>query len=574
MERDYQRDLIIATEHAWEDPAVLNVMITCGTGGGKTYTFCKIIIRRDVPTCVIAHRSELVSQVALTLNRERIPHDIIAPRKLVQAIVQAQYRLHGYSCHKPRAQVRVASVDTVIRRDPTDSWFERVQLVVIDEGHHVTEGSKWDRARLMFPRARCLLATAHAVRADGIGLGRGHGGIVDRLVVGPHVRALIDRGYLTDYRLVCCDSDVDYSDVDLTSGGEFNHVKLCAAVHRSDGFVGSVVEEYIRKTPGKLGLTFAVDVRSAGEIATEFNRRDIPAAVITKDTDLLVRVGFMEKFRERKLLELVSVDCLGEGTDVPACEVVSMARRTASWQLYGQQAGRGCRVHVAPEYGAVWDQYSDDQRKEIIAVGPKPTWTLIDHVGNVAYHWESRGTLFDGPQVYSLFNRPKGAKAKSDAIPLRYCVNKLCAHPYERILSKCPRCGTPTPLPAAKGTPEAVGGNLDYLSDEVLQRLQQQAADTLGACFMPSGASADIQRAILRRHHARAKAQVSLRAAMVKWGSWRLAVGDTRAECQGRFFHNFGIDMLTAQSLGAPDAEDLQKRIEAKLAPLGLEFAA
>lgn len=574
MERDYQLDLDKALDHAFEEPNVFNVMFTLATGGGKTHVFCKYIIKKDVPTAIIAHRAELIAQAALTVNREGVFHGIIAPKALIQTIIQAQYRLHGYSNYRANAKVRIVSIDTVIRRDTRDPWYNSVQQVVIDEGHHVQAENKWGRGMRMFPNARGLFPTAHAVRADGCGLGRGHGGLVDRLVIGPYGRQLIDRGFLADYRLICADSDVDYSNVDVGPSGEYNHAKLCAATHKSNKLVGDVVDHYLHHTPGQLGITFAVDVLGAKEIADKYNSRDVRAAVISGDTDLLVRVRFMEQFREKKLLQLVSVDCLGEGVDVPAVQVISMARRTASWQNYGQQTGRGGRVMVDARYANDWAAYTDQQRLAVIAASEKPYFTLIDHVGNVGYHYESRGTLFDGRQVYSLSKHDRSNRSKADVIPLRHCVNADCRYPYERYRDCCPRCGTLTPPPAGKGSPEEVEGKLELLPLEVLQRMRKSAEDIFGPCRMPPGISADAQRAVLRRHHARFTAQQTLRTAMRRWCGWRTyTCGESDAEAQSRFFYTFGLDALTAQSLEASDSNDLQERIQTRLNSTGLTFA-
>src|SRR5690606_13770615 len=109
--------------------------------------------------------------------------------------------------------------------------------VVIDEAHHAAGGNKWVKAAALLPNARALGVTAHALRADGQGLGRHADGIFDALVIGPHARQLIDRGFLTDYRMLVPPSDVDFSDVKIGATGDYSAPQLRAATHRAKHLV-------------------------------------------------------------------------------------------------------------------------------------------------------------------------------------------------------------------------------------------------------------------------------------------------------------------------------------------------
>lgn len=535
---------------AWSEPNVYNVMPVMPTGSGKTVTFCSIISDCQQPTVAIAHRQELVAQTALALNRERIPHGIIAPKPVIQQIVRAEHETHGHSSYHYRADVRVAGVDTLTGHDPADRWLAAVRLVVIDEGHHVVQGNKWATAMQLFPNARGLFPTAHAIRADGSGLGRSADGLVDRLIIGPSCRELINRGYLTDYRLLCPSSDIDFSSVSIGNTGDYSMPQLRAVTHKSNRIVGDVVKNYLKVAAGRLGVTFAVDIEAARELAIGYNAAGVPAEIITAKTPIGKRAQLMAQFRARQLLQLVSVDCLGEGVDVPAIEVVSMVRKTASFQLYAQQFGRSLRV-MAPGFDHRLHEFTDAERLAIIAASPKPKAIIIDHVGNCIYHG-----LPDVPQQYSLDRRPaRESRGNSDAIPLRVCIS--CAQPYERFRTCCPYCGAEVPMPGGRGTPEAVDGDLVELDPAVLARIRGEIARIDGVMFGP----AYIQRA----HAERQRAQAILRDAMRLWGGWRTLVGESDREAQKRFYLTFGVDVETARTLGRPEAEALQARIVEQL---------
>lgn len=561
MLRDFQIQLDTDIDGAYAEGAK-NVMPVAPTGSGKTVIIGHRLKKLDAPACAIAHRQELVSQIALALNREEVPHGIIAPKATMREIIALQMDTHGRSYYNPQSHIRVAGVDTLPNHDKTDRWLQQVQLVIQDEGHHVLAGNKWGRAMGFFPNARGLFPTAHAVRADGRGLGRHADGLVDRLVIGPSCRTLINRGFLTDYRLIAPPSDIELTEEDVSdSTGDFKENAVRAAVHASPTIVGSVVDHYIKFAEGLLGITFAVDIQSANELATEYCRRGIPASVIHGKTGTADRAQLMRKFRGRHLLQLVSVDVLGEGTDVPAIEVVSMARPTASFQLYAQQAGRLLRIMVTPDLMLVWDTFTDEMRLHHIARSVKPSGILIDHVNNYVRHG-----LPDRPRAYTLDRREKKSRPADDAIPLRTCLNPECLRPYEVVLLECPYCTTARPAPKGRSTPAMVDGDLVELDPEVLRQLRGEIDRIDNAPSFPRNASPAATGAIKRNHWDRQQHQAALRDAIATWAGWQQHMGRPDRESYRRFYHGFGIDIATAQTLGAKDATELEARIRTQLA--------
>jgi DNA repair protein RadD len=554
MLRDFQQELKSRTYAAWARGA-RNVMLVAPTGGGKTVLFCDIVAELNRATVLISHRQELVGQAALALNREQVPHAIIAPDAIQRQIITLEQEIHGRSFWSPRAPVRVAGVDTFINHDPADPWLRQVELFVGDEGHHFANANKWVKAVAPLTSARGLLVTAHAIRADGRGLGRNSDGIVDELIVGPCAREIINRGFLCDYRLIAPPSDIHVEDIEIGESGDYNQKKVRAAVHSSKTIVGDVVHHYMKFAAGKLGITFAVDIEAAAELAAKYRSEGIPAEIITAKTPLFVRGQLMRQFRARQILQLVSVDVLGEGVDVPAVEVVSMARPTASFQLYSQQFGRALRLMLTDTQNATWNDRTDAQRLAEIAASVKPKAIIIDHVQNYVRHG-----LPDVERKYTLDRAPrKSRKAKSDEIPLRYCINEDCLEPYEATLSKCPNCGTTKPPPQRRGTPEEVDGNCFELDPEVLHAMRVEQAKVDGPARIPVGAAHVVVASIHKNHNARREAQHELRKAMSVWGGWQHnALGRDPAEVQRRFFFKFGRDVLSAQVLGADEADTLR----------------
>lgn len=556
--RDFQQQAVNQVQSAWHSGAQ-NVMLCLPTGGGKTVAFCHIVQQSQRPARIIAHRQELVSQISLTLNREGVPHGIVAPKAVVQATIRAHIETQGKSYYQAKSIVKVVSVDTANARGE-EKGDANVEIVVMDEGHHVLRENKWGKAMSRHQRARGLFVTAHAVRADGLGLGRSGAGMVDALVIGPYGRQLIARGYLTDYRIFCPDADIDRTKIELSSAtGDYNQVKLRDEVHSSKGLVGSVVGHYLSLAAGKLGITFAVDIEEATKLQRAYMAAGVASQVITANTDIRLRSAIMRKFRAREIMQLVSVDVLGEGVDVPAVEVVSFARPTASWQLMCQQLGRALRVMVAPEHSLRWGDYSDQKRREIIAASDKPRAIVIDHVGNIAYHWMFR-KLPCSEQVYDLNNATRGSrKPADDAIPLTRCLNPTCLHPYESVLSKCPLCGTPRPAPRSRGNIEAVEGVLTELDPAVLSETYNEIQRIDGP---PNAHGYDaVAHSIRRQHAARQDMQRPLRDMIALWAGHQRHIGRDDEETYRRFWYRYGVDVATAMTLNPQDACRLQARL-------------
>lgn len=553
--RPYQIRLRNGIFSAWQQPNIKNVLAVAPTGAGKTVIMGDVIRNLAAPTCAIAHRSELVSQIAYALARERVAHRIIGPDSLRRACSAYQMLKLGQNWVTPDAGVGVAGVDTLVKRNSDDAWFKQVQFWIGDEAHHFLAENKWGRGVGMFPNARGLGFTATPKRADGKGLDS----LFQHMEEGPTSRELMDAGYLTGYRIFAPPSDVDYSTVQLSAGGDYSPPQLRAAVHKSTQFVGDVVKNYLRIAPGKLAVVFAVDVESAAEIAEGFRKAGTRAEVLTGDTDTTLRVRILQDFEARRVQVLVTVDIVSEGFDLPALEVVIMARKTESLSLFMQQFGRGLRVMVSPELEEIWDTFTDEQRRYYISQSIKPHMILIDHVQNVHRHG-----LPDSPRVWGLAMGTRRGSGVSDAIPTRVCLNpnvlgvgQPCLAVYERFRTCCPFCGF-YPEITDRSAPEFVDGDLFELSPETLAAMRGDIAKLEAA--PPSWPGAP-QGALNKTHQERIIAQYALRQTMALWSGMHTKENRPMSEQYRRFYHQFGIDVLSAQALGRPEAEALNQKI-------------
>ena len=340
--------------------------------------------------------------------------------------------------------------------------------------------------------------------------------------------------------------------------GDYNQDQNRKRVKASKKIIGDAVKTYLEHCRGMKGITFAVDVEHAEMMCDEFNRAGVRAQVVTAETNDADRLNFMRQLKNGELLMLVNVDLFGEGVDVPAVEVVIMARPTASYGLFAQQFGRALRLLISPVLHGAWDSYAPAQRLRLIAESTKPRAYIIDLVGNIITHM--------GPPdmrkiPWSLDARVKGRKA-TDGIPLRACANPVCLQPYERIYPACPYCGMEPAPPKEPTRPEHVDGDVVLYTAEMLEALfgAIRLVDDSNVPI-PYGMKPELAAYKVKLHRDKQETQRKLRGAM----ELVMPPGMNSRVAQRRFFHTFGIDTLTAQALGSAEAEQLRQRILAKV---------
>lgn len=468
--------------------------------------------------------------------------------------------------------------------------------VVVHNCHHLQADNIWGAALGLFPpTVRGLGVTATPIRGDGGGLGKTSEGVFDRMVEGPSLADLIEKGYLTPFKVVCAPVKVDYSEAKVGPSGEYVNARL-VALEEASGLTGDIVETYLKYTPGKLALAFVSSVKRAHDLAAAFTERGVPAAAISGSTPDDERAELIRKLEARELLVLTNVDVASEGTDLPAVEVVIMGTKTASLSRYLQWAGRGLRLMV--DYSN-YDDLTDAQRRQRIAESEKPFAWLIDHANNIVNHG-----LPDKPHIWTLDGEGRSS-GDSDAIPLRACTNPgltlvkpgigwdawrkagwtneqmlehghatetgiPCAQPYEAFLRCCEFCGY-MPEPKGRRDPAEVEGDLELLDEETMAAIRASYLEARQSIehYRSAIASGEHGRmnhmmasANVNRHREKLEALAELDDAMARFGGKYRARGESDTQIQRRFYATFGVDVLTAASLKRADAEKLRGKID------------
>lgn len=405
--RDYQQRAVDAVIAALSRRPIL----VLPTGGGKTVCATAIVERLGLPTLWLAHRKELIDQAAHRLDAHGLSVGII---------------MAGYA-PTPLAQVQVASVQTLVRRDKPHAG-----LVVIDECHH-SSADTYGAILDCYPDAARVGLTATPFRLDG----RGLGDLFGELVVAATTKELCDLGVLHAPK-VWCSKSPDLRGVKVIAGD----YSLGALAKRTntDELNADIVQTWTKRAQGRRTVVFAVDVEHSKAITAAFAAAGIAAEHLDGSTPRDARDAILGRLRAGQTQIVSNCMVLTEGWDLPALECAIVARPTASLNLHLQMIGRVMR-----------------------ACDGKDGATVLDHAGNHHVHGLVTRSL-----RYSLDGDTQ--VGHDEPLGLRRCQE--CGLMFDDTADACPECGW-TPPATDRERPVHGEGELAEFDDSSFEYRRQ-----------------------------------------------------------------------------------------------------
>ena len=376
----------------YQEAAVTNVIAALGSrpilvapcGAGKTVMATDMVERLNLPTLWLAHRKELIDQAA----------GRIESHGLSTGIIKAGYP----TC--PLAQVQVASVQTLVRRDKP-----RAGLIVVDEAHHATADT-YQKILDAYDGIPVVGLTATPFRLDG----RGLGDLFGEIVVAAWTDDLCKAGVLHEPKVWAAKAP-DLRGVRVTAG-DYNLGQLSERSNTRE-LQADIIETWQKRAAGRRTVAFAVDVAHSHAITEAFCAAGVPAEHLDGTTPDDERDAILARLRSGETQIVSNCMVLTEGWDLPALECAIIARPTASLNLHLQMIGRVMRA-CDGKGGAV----------------------VLDHAGNHLVHGLVTRRLH-----YALGNEKVGF---SEPLGLRRC--KQCGLLFETELTACPECGWTEPI--------------------------------------------------------------------------------------------------------------------------------
>jgi superfamily II DNA or RNA helicase len=383
--RDYQQEMIAGIRGALT--RARRVLAQAPTGAGKTALGSFMVSQtasKGLRSMFLVHRTELLRQTAAAFLRQDIEHDTIQAGK-------------GFN---PHVKTHVGAIQTVANRlDLVPS----PDLLIVDEAHHAVSES-WSRVISALNPRFIVGLSATPCRLDGRGLQEQF----DILVPGPRVSDLIERGFLSPYRIYAPPSAVDFSAI-RTTAGDYNKADLAEAMDKPT-ITGDAVSHYHKITPNKRAVVFCTSIAHAEHVRDAFIAAGYSAATVDGTMKPADRAAVLSKFETGEIKVLTSCDLVSEGFDLPAIEVAISLRPTKSLSLWIQQVGRALRVCPGKEEAVI-----------------------LDHVGNTMIHG-----LPDQDREWTLDAKPRRKSDRGQITTIRQCKSCFTIH---APAPSCPTCG-------------------------------------------------------------------------------------------------------------------------------------
>ncbi len=386
--RDYQEEAVSQIRHLIAS-GCRRIMLQMPTGAGKTATAASIIrsaLGKDKRVNFTVPALSLITQTIQSFNRDGID-DI--------GVMQGQHEMTDRS-----AAVQVCSVQTLARR-----YIPNADLAMIDEAHVVFDlykrwfkSDEWKDIPIIG-----LSATPWT---------KGLGKLYDELVIGTTTQQLIDKEYLSKFR-VFAPSKPDLENI-KTIAGDFDLNELGNTMNKAH-LVADIVETWIKRGEDRPTLCFAVNRAHAANICDSFNKAGIPAAYVDGETPLDERDDLAKQFKNGDYKVICNVGVMTTGVDLPFVSCLILARPTKSEMLYCQITGRGLRTFAGKEDCLILDHSDTTARLGFV--------TDIHHV-----------KLDDGRKKLSVSNNRK----RDEPLP-KVCPSCTFVKPAK--IKVCPACG-------------------------------------------------------------------------------------------------------------------------------------
>ena len=369
MLRDYQQDVYDRTKNELKTTKRLICQMPCRSGKSYLmYEVCKGANLKGTNVLILAHRNFLLEQHKELINFKN---------------------------------VRITSVQTEVRHLGENG---KVDIILCDECH-LSAAETYKKIFNYYSNAIIIGYTATPCRLDGKPLGE----IYQKIIKGPNVKYLINRGCISPFDHYAPKLNLDMRNVKM-GDGDYNQKDL-EELMINPKIYGDIIDNYEKLAKNKQAIAYCVSIKHAEKICELFNENGYEAKCIHSKLPKKEREEILKDFKENKFKIIVSVDCISEGISLPSCEVCLMLRPTQSYALYIQQGMRA------------------------LTPTPNKRAIIIDYVGNVFRH----GSL-DEETEWSLEERKKCRNSSGEPeVLVRICKECLRAYPGKGPI--CPYCG-------------------------------------------------------------------------------------------------------------------------------------
>lgn len=329
-------------------PIPANPLIAMPTGTGKSVVIARFLQRvfaqfANSRVVMGTHVKELIDQNA---------------KKLVQAWPNAPVGIYsaGLGSKDYLPPIVFGGIKSMVGKVDENgrSIFGHRDLLIIDEAQLVSPKTETSYVQYILellainPYLKVIGLTATPYRL-GLGLltnGNIFTDIAYDLCDIPGFARLIAEGYLAPIFPKKPKTELDISDVGLSSTGDFNEHALQAAVDKSDVSFKALSELVEHGWQRRSWLLFASGIEHAEHLAEMLRSTfGIAAAAVHSKVGKGERDKMIAAFKSGELRAIVNKDILTTGFDHPPIDLIGMLRPTMSTGLWIQMLGRGTRPY-------------------------------------------------------------------------------------------------------------------------------------------------------------------------------------------------------------------------------------
>lgn len=328
-------------------------MVVVATGLGKTYlaVFDTMSFNRIL---FIAHRDEILRGAKKSFES-----------------VYGENKSYGYftGIEKNRdSDIVFASISTLSKDDYlNENYFskETFDYIIIDEFHH--SSSKSYLKVLNYFKPKFLLGlTATPDRGDNGDVYK----LCDyNIAYQCDFTVGINNGWLTPFEYFGIYDDTDYEPIPWRSGKyDITSLENALIVEKRHQLVYEKYMEFRKKYT----IGFCASVKHCRELGNFFRKKGIANDVIIGETSIVKRQEIINKFKNREIDIIFTVDIFNEGVDIPCIDTLLFLRPTQSYTIFIQQLGRGLRKYEGKDKLRVLDfvgNYKGAELKPIFLTG-------------------------------------------------------------------------------------------------------------------------------------------------------------------------------------------------------------
>lgn len=294
------------------------------TGVGKTVLFIEFVEATKLSTLIVVPTTILVGQTGDKFQE-------FAPDVEIGMLYSRKHDLT-----KPVTITTYASLVRNINNGTLDPHL--FQLLVLDEVHR-SLSQKRKLAVIAFGKSIKLGFTATPVYSKD----RQVANLLNTEVHKMSVREAIERDLLSPFSAYIAESDVDLSNVSITSKGDYDQKELEQAINIASRNQAAV-DLYQQLFPGQTAVAYCVSIKHAQELASLFFESGVPAGYISGIQSKKEQEELLRQFKNGQIRVLCNADILIEGFDEPKASVCLNVRPTRSVVVAQQRAGRVLRL--------------------------------------------------------------------------------------------------------------------------------------------------------------------------------------------------------------------------------------